>query len=667
MKFKSFALLAISILLVGCSTSKKGSDVIGTETDQPRYTFEGVHKFEKTETDHYIVQNKSTNYKIVLPANVDSYLITAKEELTTLFKEATGITLDYVTENAIGMTHTADGEYISIGDTKMFESTGISINKEELGTQAVRIVTKDNTIYLNGGDNHGCIYAVYDFLETLLNFDTYSYDCISIDKVDNLKFFNLDITDIPDIQMRANSWGFIKENPNNVATRLRTPFDFSDYFLSVADTANGAIRSAIHNCLDIIPRNAPDARPNWFSDSGDQVCYTAHGNAEDYEALVSKSARIIEEGLMVFDPVNYPLKNLVSFTMEDNHDICKCASCTEKFRLYGEQSGVVITFCNDLMSRVRAWMNDPLNAKYNRPDFKLVFFAYNDYINAPAHYDESAGKFVVNHPDLVMREDVGVYYAISSGIQYQLGIYDKQNAEGLETYRKWCDTASATYLWTYNANFGGYLCHVNSTNFYNPETYQVFAQGNAKLLYNQGGWNTYNLTAFQMLAIYLDAKLSWNSNLDMNELIDKWFDNMFREAAKDMKELFYAENMYSLVLFDRIGKLSSGGIINVAVANQDYWPFQMLTKWLGYIENARKKIAYYEELDIKTYRMIKEHIDLEWVSPAYYMLSLYGKDYMDIDTYNEMARYFYYEILPLKFFLVSERSDSLSNWILTLI
>ena len=78
-------------------------------------------------------------------------------------------------------------------------------------------------------------------------------------------------------------------------------------------------------------------------------------------------------------------------------------------------------------------------------------------------------------------------------------------------------------------------------------------------------------------------------------------------------------------------------------------------------------IAYYEELDIKTYRMIKEHIDLEWVSPAYYMLSLYGKYYMDTDTYTKMARYFYYEILPLKFFLVSERSDSLSNWILTLI
>ncbi|MCQ2741994.1 MAG: DUF4838 domain-containing protein [Bacilli bacterium] len=666
MKKNTLFLLLLSALMVGCSGPQSGGDVIGKEDDIARYPFEGVHDFDVKETEDYIVKNNVTDYKLLLPNAVDSYLTTAKEEFVALFKKATGITIDVVNETAAGMEHDALGKYISIGDTHMFSTSGLSFDKEALGTQAVRIQTKDKTVYLNGGDTHGCIYAVYDFLEALLHFDTYSYDCVYIDEVENLKFYEMNITDIPDIQIRANSWGFIKENPNNVATRLRTPFDFADYILAVADTEAGATRSAIHNSLDIIPRNAPTSRPTWFSDSGDQICYTAHGNPEDYQALVDRSAEIIEQGLVAFDPVNYPMKNIVTFTMEDNHDICKCESCTAKTKMYGEQSGNVIYFCNDLMAKIRAWMDDPINAKYNRPDFKLLFFAYNDYVNAPAHYDPELKKNVINHPDLVMRDDVGVYYAISSGINYQLSIYDKENQEGVVNYKKWCDVAPSTYLWTYNANFGGYLSHVNSTNFYNPDAYQFFASGHAKLLYNQGGWNTYNLTAFQMLAIYLDAKLSWNSNLDMNKLIDGWFEHMFLDAANDMKKLYEAENLYSLVLLERAGKFR-GGIINVAVGNQEFWPQQMLMKWLSFIDDARAKVAVYEEVDPALFKTIKEHIDLEWVSPAYFLLSLYGKDYLSAEMYYEMANYFYYEILPLKFFLVSERSAPLSTWILTLL
>ena len=657
--YLSITLLALS--LTSCQGPGKSDEPI-------RYTFKGVHDFDVTETNDYIVRNNSTDYIIVLPEKMDSYLTTAKEELISIFQQGTGLTLDSVTEGEGTLSHQTNGKFISIGDTKMFQDSGLEINRSELGTQAAKIQTKDRTIYLNGGDNHGCIYAVYDLMEIFFNFDAYSYDCVNVDKHDEIKFSEIEVTDIPDIQIRSNSWGFIKENPNNIATRLRTPYDFSSYFLEVGDVEHGQNRGAIHNSLMIIPKAYWNSEhPKWFSDSGDQICYCAHGDADELNVLLDQSAKIIEDSLIAFTPDKYPLKNIVTFTMMDNNDICKCPACSAKKEIYGAQSGILIPFMNALRERIQTWMDKEENKDYRREDFNLLFFAYNGYVDAPAHKDETTGKYVLNHPDLQMRDDVGVYYAVSSGWQYQLNIYDEHNQVGVDNFHKWCDIAPYTYLWTYNANFGDYLFHINSTNFYCPDAYQLFANGHTKLLYNQGAWNAYNLTAFQMLAIYLDAKLSWNSNLDMNKLIDGWFEHMFRDGAEDMKKLYNEENLRSLMIMDKIGNLASSGIINTSVSNQDNFPIQTLYELLGYIDDARSKIAPYEIADPELYKTLKEHIDLEWVSPAYYLLNLYGKSYLPSDLYYEMANYFNDEILPLKPFTVSERAGTLSTWILSLL
>ena len=151
--------------------------------------------------------------------------------------------------------------------------------------------------------------------------------------------------------------------------------------------------------------------------------------------------------------------------------------------VFGDDYGYYenIVFCNDLMAKIHDWMYKDENIEYRREDLVLCFFAYNGFINAPAHFDAAQNKYVANHQDVVMRDDVGVYYAVSSGFNYQKSFYDDASAVGRETYEKWVDIAPSTLLWTYNANFGSYLSHVNSTNFYNNDAYRAFAAGNGKL------------------------------------------------------------------------------------------------------------------------------------------------------------------------------------------
>ena len=57
-----------------------------------------IHQFNATETNDYVVENGQTNYKILIPANASVNLLTYVSEFVSLFKEATNIELEVVTD-----------------------------------------------------------------------------------------------------------------------------------------------------------------------------------------------------------------------------------------------------------------------------------------------------------------------------------------------------------------------------------------------------------------------------------------------------------------------------------------------------------------------------------------------------------------------------------------
>lgn len=658
------SLLSLCSFAFGCKEETEGSN--GAAQKKYLYT-DGVHDFTAPETSEYMVQNGKSDYVIVLPAEADSHLILAESELKLFFAEATGVALDTVTETEAGLEHNDDAKYISLGETKMLESSGIEIDKELLGLQGARIVTKGKTVYVTGGSSIGTLNAVYDFLGILFDYEQFAYDCYSLNETNTVKLCNFNVTDVPDIEMRVSSWKLVENNPENLQYRLRTRGS-GEYIMPVGDTENGAAEATIHNSSNVLPREAPTSRESWFSDQSGtgadntQVCYTAHGIEEDYEAMVERIAYVIERSLIKYTPEKYPLRNLVTFTHEDNATtMCHCATCSAAIEKYGTQSAAAIILCNNVRAKLEEWMNLPENAEYKRDDLTLVFFAYAAFVEAPAHYDEKQGKYVINHPDLQMRDDVGVYYAVSSGLQYQLNIYDEASAQGVENSLKWFDISSSVYLWTYDANFGNYLFRTAGTNFYDTDAYQFFAAGGTKLMYNQCDWSGANATSFQMLDIYLDARMQWDTTQDINELTERWFKGMFKEAADVMYDLYVQENLHAVVVANETGKISKTGIINYSIG-REYWPYETLKSWLDKIDEARALIAKYQKTEPELYKVLKEHIDIEWVCPAYYMLSC-NDDSLSDETYNTMVNYFLSDISLLKDFQLAERSYmTITEW-----
>ena len=195
------------------------------ENEYPRLTFTGAHNFTATDTDKYLVKNGATNYKIVVPdGTLSSRLNKAKTEFVYLFAQATGITLDVVSD--AGLTHNANNCYISLGETNLLATSGITVDKEYLGSEGARIVTQGNTIFLFGGGDFGTQYAVYTFMEQNFHMEQYTATVMAIDKVTDFKLKQYDITDLPDLKKRANSQGYLKYkssdyNQNNYSDRMR--------------------------------------------------------------------------------------------------------------------------------------------------------------------------------------------------------------------------------------------------------------------------------------------------------------------------------------------------------------------------------------------------------------------------------------------------------------
>ena len=658
--------------LAGCkdNNSNNSSDENRPTDTQPvkKYAYtDGVHDFTATEANGYIVKNGKTEYAIVVPENLDSNLIVACNDLKSLFEEATGAKLSMITEKGEGLTHNANQKYISIGNTKLFASSGLQIDTAQLGQQGVRILTKDNNVYINSGGSLGCVFGVYDFLEILFNFDQFAEDCYYLDKATDVKLRNFNVTDIPDIEMRIPGWGAVEEGKNNLRFRMRMPYNQSTYIMSVGDVENGATRQSIHNSFNILPpKSSPSA---WIADSGQQLCYTAHGDPEQYEAMVDRIAYVMEQSLIEYPVAKYPLLNTLTLTMQDGPGYCNCSACNKAKEKYGTASGAVIVMCNEVMERLDAWMELPENEPYKRDDLTLMFFAYMGFIDAPAHYDEQQGKYVVNHPDLEMRDDVVVYYAVLSGFQYMVDVYDPINESGLENSLKWFDIASSMYLWTYGINFSSYWMPDNCLTFFDSDAYQLFAYGKAKFLYNQCAWNSANFTAFQGLKAYVESKLSWNVTLDADVLIEKWFNAMFKDAAPIMKSLYQAESNYSLILMEKAGRLNSATYLVFNVDRMEYWPYEMLLDWIDMIDDARVAIAGYKLVNPELYTMLKTHIDLEWISPAYALVNIYGESYLKPEVYREMIEYFKSDIYPLAPLMLDEdagEDGTIQKWIETL-
>lgn len=645
--------------LVSCKKEASTSEPLQGQRDVVRRPFtDGIHQFTAKERTDYLVSQGKTDYVVVIPNASDKYTQMAVSEFSVFFEQATGIKIPYVVEPSEGYKHSATAKYISLGNTHMFQTSGVTLDNETLGLQGVRIVTVDNTIYVNGGKDGGVLWGVYDLLEILFNFDVFYTDCWYIDEnVKNLKMRDFDVIDVPDIEQRMHFSGYVHDDIDNIAYRFRMPMEGNSNLMPLGDTAGGAAERNIHNSDHIFYKKAPDYDPNWGSDNGRQLCYTAHGNQESYDKMVDKAVAIVEQGLMKYTPAQYPQFNQATITATDDYQNCTCEACGAAKEKYGADSGAIIVFLNKVMERVSAWMELPENAEYKREGFRLYFFAYQCYIEAPVVYNDDANKWVIKHPDCQIRDDVGVYFATMPGVHFASNIYeDEVNDLPRQYMEQWFDISTGIYLWTYNTNFSAPLLYSAHTAFDN-DFYQLMASGPVAITESQSYWKYFE-SGFGHLMPYIDSKLMWDSTRDIDALIQRYFEQMYGEAAPVMKDIMMLMQSHNLQILEDLDIMDQiWKSYFYTVDKKEFWPIHLVKSYEEKFDLARSIIKEkYALADPERCALLISHIDIEYVGVATYFLLVYKDNPGDVELYEKVRTYYKTELikLPLDRFYCNE-------------
>lgn len=653
--FKSVlsSVLALSAAFsIACSTGDNENEI-------QRHTYKGTHIMTAPEAkdNEWLIKDGKCDYTLIVPSidNQDGHTKNAIAEFTYFFKKATDISISPMTDDAEGaetILYDSTAKRISLGFTSVFEAysdeekkSELGYDAKELGPDGVRIVRKDNTVFILGGTTEGVLYAVYDFMEICFNYKFYYRNCIQIDTgVRKLKMKDFDVTDIPDTVIRPSGnnvtlftdrWEFesdsglvTAQDAQQAKNRYRY-VNVNNSFLPIFKNFNYPQQDVrtygFHSVDYFLPQDyvSQDGtirfRNNWRATDGggnDQLCYTAHGNKEDLDLMVDACVEKIIYSLTVNNG-QYKDRRYVGFTVMDGDKLCQCSHCkAQAEKDGGSLAGQIVRVSNRIMEKVQAWRAE--NGMDD--DFYLYFFAYGSTKEAPVVFNESTGKYQPANDEVICRDDVISLLCISGASRSMYWANEDFDA-ALKNADNWMLCTKNLFNWMYQMDYLYYPEYVDSITQLNGDLYAYLLNAGSQYIYNQGEWESETMTSYGILNEYLFSKLMWNTSLNMEDLIKDFFNAMYKDAADTMYEIFNRQREHSITISAKTGTFGFG--TNRATA--DNYPYNgFLKPIIDLFEQALSEIEGLKTTAPGEYELVRKRIETEYVGPLYMALDLHA-------------------------------------------
>lgn len=579
-----------------------------------------------TNTAYDLVSNGKTDYKLVIAEDADKSEQYAVNEFTYFFKEATGITLECVTDQ--GKTHEKDNQYVCIGDNALFRSAGLGFEQNTLQKDEIRIQTKDQSIYVIGGGTDGTLYAVYELLEDLFHYDYFFTDAYYIDKgVADIDLKDYAIVSVPDFAYRLPNTGYTWDN-YETAKRMRFDDRFDGGLMRVANRENGVMYTASnHNSFVFLPPFVHyEEHPEWYSTvmksetEPAQLCYTAHGDAEEYALMLQEVMEVAKVNFIADRE-----SNMLALSIQDIMAWCECSACSADYKAYGTYSASVIKFLNDLNDLIKEWFAG--DGKEYARDYKLAFLAYYNTVAAPARLKAgSLDAYEPVAPEVKADPEIAVIYAPIEG-DFSRAI-DDPNSTNMTIYHnmlKWSAVCDHLMMWSYSTMYSDYLMPIDTFNSI-QKNYQFYKNLNTFWMFNQGQTSQANsASGWLILKTYLDSKLQWNVDADMNYYIDKFFSYYFEDASDAMREYFETYRLHWQILREDGFNNAMSAYWGARIKRAELWPKATLLSWYGKCDEALESIDYLKTENPEKYALLRERILTERVSVNYMLVLFYQR------------------------------------------
>ncbi|MBO6263125.1 MAG: DUF4838 domain-containing protein [Clostridia bacterium] len=600
-----------------------------------------LHKVYKTDKGRVLVKNAGTDqatteYKILVPDDLEKQK--AANMISVFLQMDSGAQFDVAIYDSGDMSFKFDenSKYIAVGCTELFDKVGLEMPEDDLKYSGYYIKSYGQSVFIEAPRAYGFQTGAIGFLKAVVGYDMLDEDCVVFEN-DGSYLPDLEVIEAPDFDFR--NW------TNWMTTTKLYRMGYSQNYSSIIDT-NG---SSMHNCLEYLPTslylNPSDPEnyhPAWYSENGRyrQLCYTAHGDAEEYEKMQLACLDVIKEAVAA--DLN---REIVTLTQEDYAFRCECPACSAVVEKDGSISATLIRFMNDLEDKISAYMKEIGDDR----QIVLCFFAYHTSLNAPT-------TPVSEDPSLKLNDNVCVIIAPISA-KYTIPLDEGVNEPFAENFERWGEYATKIMAWVYECNYHHYLYPYNSYSSM-VDTYYFLKKNNTFFIYNEGQRKNKNVPCFGKFKEYLCAKAQFDVTVDYRDLEKKFFENYFLDAAQPMKDLYDQITAWETNIETDPSYGLDGGIYE-EYADEKFWPKMLTESWLKLIDEAYEKIAHFELEDPTLYKKLVKRIKIESIFMRYLECTLYAYSYSP-EELKEIRTSFCNDCIELDIFDYREHDGDMS-------
>lgn len=478
------------------------------------------------ETGTVFTENGTSAYKIVIPEDASSDITYSANELKKYVLNATSATLPIETDE--NYSFNKDDTVISLGDTTIFRESGMDVSdREELNRDGFKIYLFGNSVVINGYRDIGVVYGVYEFLENMIGLRAYTTEEVAY------------TTSTSKIYMKAFA---LVEAPDFTFRDIDGPLNTSSLGPQTAKLlrANSPSTSTPHAAetfYQLIPRTTENLQNHseWFGTASLQFCFNNEGALNKvYESCIDYIQKNPQAEYLHISPC-------------DGGGYCDCNLCADEISKYG-YSGHLIIMVNKIIERVEAWLkeNDPSR------DLQYVTMAYTGCLTfgAPVKtiYKESGepqlterGTQAVEVIDKKCRPHEKLYIQITPlDYCFSHAWNDTKctvNRGYYNTVDAWRQITDRLFTYDYGINFTNYFMFFDNYSAI-KENLVYYQEVGIKGVFRQAATGA-SWFPFCELQNYLFGRLTWDTNQDLNVLIEDFIDNYYKDAAPYIKQYFY--------------------------------------------------------------------------------------------------------------------------------
>ncbi|RIJ48035.1 DUF4838 domain-containing protein [Maribellus luteus] len=445
-----------------------------------------------------LFKDRATPYRIIVAADASESEQWAAQELQHWLAKISKATFPIKTDD-----EEITGHEIIVG-----------YNKRSLallgGNVEIPAETDDSYVYQNinenilllGGKQRGAMYAVFSFLENELGCRWYTSRVSVIPEWNDYTFKYLNHAESPSIRVRNDFYHEAFEPVWAARNKVNGAMNFREQ--------HGGVEGywGVHTFYQFMPPSEFfGAHPEYYSlidgkrtHERAQLCLT---NPDVLDIITERLKKVMREN---------PGSLIYSVSQNDWYSPCQCEKCQSIVKEEKSESGLMIWFVNQVAERIK----DEFPGKY------VGTLAYQ-YTRKPPQ-------------NIKPRENVVVRLcSIECCFAHDFKSCP-QNKDFLEDLQGWAAIAPHMYIWDYVVSFTEYVLPFPNFNVLQPNI-KTFQENNAIGIMEQAAYQSRG-GEFAELRAYLIAKLLWNSEIDVNTVVDDFMAGYYGRSGQYIRSYF---------------------------------------------------------------------------------------------------------------------------------